>query len=390
MGYRRRLLSARAALVVAAVGLFVPAVAQAVPIPGLTPGVDDLVGGVVGDVAGDVAGFGIRALTSWVADGAGWLVEQAFVALLETSDPTPEAAWFEASYRRLAVFGMLLAGPALVLGLLQALIRQDTRLMGRVIAALPVSVLLTGAAVAVTRMLLGATDEVSVWLVRSAGDDLGDFGPAFATGLLENSSVSGFVLFLVAVLAAIAALVLWIELLVRAALVYVLLAFVPVLAALVIWPAASGGLARLIRLLVAVVFSKVVMVAVVAMGVAAASAAGNEVGVEGLLVGTAMVAIATLAPAAVHRLLPLLEESAHARGNLSAGGAGRALLTAHYGLSAGRDLAGQLGQTRRGGAAGGMAGSPPGGPQQRGGGPGAPGGPGSGGPRPIPLAGRPA
>ena len=309
------------------------------------------------------------------------LVEQAFVALLETSDPRPEAAWFKASYQRFAVFGMLLAGPALVLGLLQALIRQDTRLMGRVVAALPVSVLLTGAAVAVTRMLLGATDQVSVWLVQSAGDDLGDFGPAFATGLLENSSVSGFVLFLIAILAALAALVLWIELLVRAALVYVLLGFVPVLAALVIWPAAAGGLARLIRLLVAVVFSKVVMVAVVAMGVAAATAAGNDAGVQGLLVGTAMVAIATLAPLAVHRLLPILEESAQARGNLSAGGAGRTLLAAHYGLSAGRDLAGQLGRIRQGGS-GGPASPPP----TSGGGSGSRGP----GPRPIPLAGRPA
>ncbi len=45
--------------------------------------------GLLGDAAGGVAADGIRALTSWVADGAGWLVTRCFDALAATSDPRP-------------------------------------------------------------------------------------------------------------------------------------------------------------------------------------------------------------------------------------------------------------------------------------------------------------
>ena len=198
------------------------------------------------------------------------------------------------------------------------------------IAAVPGSVLLTFAAVAVTRMLLGATDEMSLWLVQTSGRDVGGYGAKMALLLASSPGTSAFVIFLISAICAVCALVLWIELLIRAALVYVLLGFFPLMSALMIWPAAAGGIRRLIRLLVSVILSKVVIVAVVSMGVAAATDSGSSDRFEGLLVGTAMIGVACFAPMAIHRLLPLLEESVPVRGNLSAGGAAR---TAQSGIA---------------------------------------------------------
>ena len=114
--------------------------------------------------------------------------------------------------------------------------------------------------------------------------------------------------------------------------VYVLLGFFPLMAAMMIWPAAAGGIRRLIRLLVSVILSKLVIVAVVSMGVAAATESGASDRFEGLLVGTAMIGVACFAPMAIHRLLPLLEEAVHVRGNLSGGGAARTASSGMYAM----------------------------------------------------------
>jgi hypothetical protein len=320
---RRRL--AIVALVVVVMLVSVPA-AQANP-------AGDLWGwgtGLFGDAARSVAGDGIRALTSWVADGAGWLAERCFEAMSATSDPRPGEGWFSDAYQRMALIGMAMSAPCLVLGVTQAMLHQDGRLLARVVAAVPGSVLLTFAAIAVTRMLLGATDEMSLWLIQTSGRDVGGYGAKMALLLESSPGTSAFVIFLISAICAVCALVLWIELLVRAALIYVLLGFFPLMAAMMIWPAAAGGIRRLVRLLVSVILSKLVIVAVVSMGVAAATQSGASDRFEGLLVGTAMIGVACFAPMAIHRLLPLLEEAVHVRGNLSAGGAAR---TASSGMS---------------------------------------------------------
>jgi hypothetical protein len=230
-----------------------------------------------------------------------------------------------------------MSAPCLMLGLIQSVMHQDGRMLGRVVAAVPGSALLTFAAVAVTRMLLGATDQMSLWLIHASGHQVGAFGAKLAEAVVATPGVSAFVVFMISTLTAICALVLWIELLVRAALVYVLLGFFPLMAVMMIWPATSAGIRRLVRLLIAVILSKVVIVGVVAMGVTAASESGASDRFEGLLVGTAVIGIACFAPMAVHRLLPILEEAVHVRGNLSAGGASRTALQAHSTYSAGRN-----------------------------------------------------
>lgn len=297
-------------------------------------------------------GDGIRALTSWVADGAGWLCRKCFEAMAATSDPRPDQGWFSDSYRRMTLIAATLSAPCLVLGIAQAIVHQDSRLLARVIAAVPGSVLLTFAAVAVTRMLLGATDEMSLWLVQTSGHDVGEFGVKMSELLASSPGTSAFVIFLIASVTAICALVLWVELLVRAALVYVLLGFFPLMAAMMIWPAAAGGVRRLIRLLVAVILSKVAIVGVISMAVAGVSESGTQDRFEGLLVGTAMLGIACFAPMAIHRLLPLLEEAVHVRGNLSGGGAARTGTSAMQSMNAVHSLSRQMTWARGSGGGG--------------------------------------
>src|SRR5437762_1214481 len=86
-------------------------------------------GFVVSDAARSIAGDGIRALTSWVADGAGWLCRKCFDAMSATSDPRPGQGWFSDSYRRMTLIAAVLSAPCLILGIAQAILHQDARLL---------------------------------------------------------------------------------------------------------------------------------------------------------------------------------------------------------------------------------------------------------------------
>ena len=235
----------------------------------------DWAGSEIGGVISGVAGDGVRAVTQWAADGAAWLVMRCFDAMSQTTDPRVSSAWFAESYARMTLIAVGLSAPCFLLGLLQALIHRDGAILGRVVLALPLSAFLTGGAVVVTQLLLGATDEASRWLVAASGRDLTGFGTTFAKAFVVAPGASLFVVFLVSLFAAVCALVLWIELLIRAALVYVLLGFFPLVASAMVWPAAAAGVRRVVRLLVAVILSKLVAVGVVCMGVAAVSSDGS-------------------------------------------------------------------------------------------------------------------
>ena len=173
---------------------------------------------------------------------------RCFDAMSQTTDPRVSSAWFAESYARMTLIAVGLSAPCFLLGLLQALIHRDGAILGRVVPALPLSALLTGGAVGVTQLLLGATDEASRWLVAASGHDLTGFGTTFAKAFVVAPGASLFVVFLVSLFAAVCALVLWIELLIRAALVYVLLGFFPLVASAMVWPAAAAGVRRVVRL----------------------------------------------------------------------------------------------------------------------------------------------
>jgi hypothetical protein len=225
-------------------------------------------------------------------------------------------------------------GGFVLLGLLQGLVRGDPGAMVRRLAAdVPLAVLGIAATVAVTAKLLDLTDALSTAVLdQSHGQALrflSGFG-ALAVG------TQGFAVVVVGVLAILAALLLWVELMVRSALVYLLVAVSPLAFAAMVWPAARGVLRRTAHLLLAVILSKFVIAVALAVGVAALAGSpgtggaavgasmlgglgtgGNgdpATGLGTLLVGGVILAMAAFAPFIVLRLIPIAEAALVAQG----------------------------------------------------------------------------
>ncbi len=196
-----------------------------------------LLGGVPKQIAGAVqkvveygADTVLDGVSGWIASGAVFLVSRVAKAIDETTTPRVSASWFSGSYATLARIAFTLALPLLFFALARALLRGDLSELARsVLVYLPLSALLTGGAVAVTQMALVVTDGLSLQAAGLAGSQPHAFFAQAAKGLVVlgaggalagTPTLPGFVVALLAIVAATCAFVLWLELILRGAAIY--------------------------------------------------------------------------------------------------------------------------------------------------------------------------
>jgi len=295
-----------------------------VPVAGA---VGSAVAGVAGHVASSVVGVGFTAVFSaagaWVASGAVWLLGQVGRAMSSTTSVDLSSRWFAAHESVMATMAAAVVLPTICCTALQALYRQSPSMLVRAfLVQLPLALLLTGVAVELVQMALAVTDALSAQLMAGAGVDTADIlGPvsAFLIGVgLIAPPVPAFVVFVGGLLVAVAALGLWLELVVRAAAVSVAVLFFPLALAALVWPAVAHWCRRLTETLAALVLSKLVIAAVLALaagalagglGVGPAGAGGGG-GFAAVITGIALLLIATVAPFTLLRLIPAVEAGA--------------------------------------------------------------------------------
>ncbi len=280
----------------------------------------NLVGGLVGKAA---FGIGLAAVGDWVLGGAQAALKLTARLLDKSTRPQLRTTWFSSTYWRIAGISALLTLPFLFAATVQALLRSDLTLLVRAaLGYLPLSLLAVSLAAPVTMLLLSATDGISAIVTSAAGGAstrfLGRLG-ALSGGLSLVSS-SPFVSFFVGILVVAAAVLLWVEMLMREAAIYIVVLMLPLVFAALVWPARRMWATRSVEILVALILSKFVVVSVLSLGAAALGQSGGG-DVSGMLMGLVLVVLAAAAPWALVRLLPMAElahtAAGHMRGELS-------------------------------------------------------------------------
>ena len=274
--------------------------------------------------AGDAV---MKAVTSWVADGAAWLVGEAGKLIDATTTPVLSAPWFSGQYRTMAGLAAVFALPLLLLSVLQGVLRRDSGLIVRAaFVQLPAAFLLTAGAVVIVGLFVGLTDEMCSTVAGSVGTDAKTFFANVGKSLTSLGAASGtgpviplFAVFLGGLIAAVGAFFVWIELLIRSAAIYVAVLFLPFTFVAMIWPHTARWCRRLVELLFAIVFAKFAIVAIMALAAAGLLSAGTGQGFQGVLAGTALMILAAFSPFALLRLIPLVEGTAQAGSRSGAG-----------------------------------------------------------------------
>jgi len=310
--------------------------------------------GLLGDAAGAALGWSfekvIGGLVAWVLDGVAWVVGAVFGFIDTSTSPTLTAAWFVGDGSRDGPYRVMLSVAAALLllfvfaGLIQGVLAGDVAGMGRrIVLDLPLAIGGMVSTVAITQLLIDLTDALSDGILSGFGTDIRAFMDGVATvGSLTGGVATALVVFLLGLFTLLAGLVIFIELVIRSALIYLVVGLSPLAFAAFLWPATRGVLKKTLELLCALIVSKVVISLALAIGAAALGGAGSApspateitppaaaasaapasesdaatvtaaAGV--LLAGLATFAVACFSPFVIMRLFPVVEGAVVAQG----------------------------------------------------------------------------
>ena len=273
------------------------------------------VSGAAGNIVASAGDSALRSFTSAVASAGKWFLGKVGGLVNGTTSPNVvNVGWFTSQYRVMLALAVLIALPILFVSVAQSIVRADgMQAIRSAFIYLPVAGLLSAVGPALAQLLIDASDWMSSALGNGASADaakfMNDAGAALA-GLgagTVNPAAPVFGVLLGAMIVVLGAFSVWLELLLRAAAIYVSVLFLPFALAAMIWPAGWRWCKRLIEFLVAIIFAKVFIVAIINLAAAGLAHGGLGNQFEGVLAGGALLLMAAFTPVALLKLIPLAE-----------------------------------------------------------------------------------
>lgn len=271
------------------------------------------------DIAGDAAKVGVGAagdavmggIVSWAASGAAWLVTEIGKQIDRSARPALGSAWFGRQYGAVRDLAIALSLAFLLAAVLHSIIRQDLRMLAHAVGvALPLALLLTFVAITLVEIALAVTDWMTKAALagfnRDADRAFRDIGELLAPTALTANPLPGLVVFLAAALTAALALLVWVELVLREASIYVAVSFLPLAFVALVWRPTAHWARRLAEWLGAIIISKFTIAAAFAIAGSALAhgRGGGNGGLTVLLAGCAVLLVAALTPWVLLRMLP--------------------------------------------------------------------------------------
>jgi type IV secretion system protein TrbL len=235
------------------------------------------------DVAGEAAGSLVSAPFDYLAQAMGnaasWMFESVWTVFDTTTMVDVTSSEYTKVYNILfgvAVFVML---GFFMLQVIGGMIRREPAALSR--AALGIAKSILGSFVALTLLAtaLELTDQLCVGIVKAAGtnmEEMGDRNALLVAGLgsisLAAPGAGAIVIIFIAGLAIGGAVIVWISLLVRKALLLIAIVFAPIALSGASWDQTRGWIGRWAGFVLALILSKVVLVVIFLLATAQVSA----------------------------------------------------------------------------------------------------------------------
>jgi|GEM_PF-2575052 len=255
-------------------------------------------------------------VTGWVGRGAAAVVGEVGSAMSATTHSILNAG-FLLEYKAMSAIALIMCAPIVIFAVVQAIVRQELASLGRIILIrLPASILFTAIAVAVVQLALSSTDGLCDYILQSTQSKSNSVFGVVVTLLLSLSiggkaglPFTGFAALLFAILAAIFAILLWLELALRSAAVAIATLFLPLALAGYAWTVTSHWARRLGETIFALIISKLIIVAILDLATLTLASMGSD-GIAAGIEGLALLFLAALAPYAALKLVPMFEQGA--------------------------------------------------------------------------------
>lgn len=274
---------------------------------------------VIADVCQSV-GSGVASLVAapfdWLAHTLGGAAAWFFEAVWTVFDTTTLVDVTGAQY--IQVYNLLFGVALFVmlvffcLQLITGLAHRDPTALSRAAIGLGKSVLGSFVAITVTATLLEITDRLAIGIVQATGntmEGMGDRLALMATGLMAvnvaSPGVGAILTIFLAGLAIAATAIVWFSLLIRKALLLVAIVFAPIALAGFSWDAARGWFGKWVAFVVALVFSKLVLVVLflVAVNQTAAPIDLDLASISDPIAGVVLMLVAAFAPYMTYKFI---------------------------------------------------------------------------------------
>lgn len=235
------------------------------------------------DVAGEAAGSLVSAPFDYLAqsmgNAAGWMFESVWRVFDSTTMVDVTSSHYTKVYNILfgvAVFVML---GFFMLQVIGGMIRREPAALSRAALGMAKSVLGSFVALTLLATALELTDQLCVGIVKAAGtnmEEMGDRIVLLVAGLgaisLAAPGAGAIVTIFIAGLAIGGAVIVWVSLLVRKALLLIAIVFAPIALAGASWDHTRGWIGRWAGFVLALILSKVVLVVIFLLATAQVSA----------------------------------------------------------------------------------------------------------------------
>ncbi len=235
------------------------------------------------DVAGDAAASLVTAPFNWLAEGMGNAAEWMFESVWKIFDSTTSVDITSDEYLQVynilfgvAVFVML---GFFLLQVIGGMVRREPAALTRALTGLAKSILGSFVAITLLALALEITDQLTIGIVNAAGtnmDEMGDRVALLAVGIgglsLRAPGAAAILTIFLAGLAIGAAVIVWVSLLVRKALLLVAIVFAPIALAGASWDQTRGWIGKWATFVIALILSKLVLVVIFLLATAQVSA----------------------------------------------------------------------------------------------------------------------
>jgi hypothetical protein len=268
------------------------------------------------DAVGEGAASLIAAPFDWLAQAMGqaaaWLFEAVWTVFDTTTLVDVTGAQYVAVYNILFGVAVFLFLVFFCLQLITGLIHRDPTALSRAALGLAKSVLGSFLVITLTALLLEVTDQLCIGIVQATGntmEGMGDRIALLAAGLttinIAAPGVGAIITIFLAGLAISAAAIVWFSLLVRKALLLVAVVFGPIALAGATWDATKGWFAKWATFVIALIFSKLVLVVIFLVAIAQVSAPiePDLASISDPIAGVVLMAIGAFAPYITYKFL---------------------------------------------------------------------------------------
>jgi hypothetical protein len=273
-------------------------------------------------------------VTNWLAKGFVQLTTYVWLVMDKTSQPHLDAEWFTGGagspYRTAVQVAVGLLMIVLLCAIIDGVIQgRPTEVMKRFAAGTPTAIAGMLFTAAFAQVAVELCDAISngIWSATRSNAVHAVDGLLRVSMTLPGSSFLGP---LVLAFGMIGMLLLWVTLLVRESLVYLVVALCPMAFAVSVWPVLAGVRKRALELLFGLIFSKVAIALALAVGLGAMGGVGatgqpgadplaNGAAEFGTLIsGVVVFTLAAFMPFLVIKLVPIVEAAVVAQGISSA------------------------------------------------------------------------